>query len=98
MSSFLLHAGPAQPVLDRVDDRADLPLDAVDLSLVADLVPVSRCIRPIEFAVILGGKLFDEFGSHQVVFSPDRTLASRTSHRTVKRLSQVPRLRAFEQP
>ena len=63
---LFLHARRAQTVLNRVDNGADLPLDAVELFLAANVVFVTCCIQPIEFAVIFGGKLLREFGSHQV--------------------------------
>src|SRR5215472_12395359 len=63
---LLPHARRAQTVLDRFDDRPDLPIDTVEFFLLTGLVVFACRSQPVQLAMILSRKLLDEIWIHQM--------------------------------
>ena len=57
---FILHGGRTQTVLDRLDDRSDLPLNLREFVVPPRPVAISGCPQSVYFALIFSGELLEQ--------------------------------------
>ena len=57
---FILRGGCTQTVLDRLDDRSDLPLNPREFVVPPRPVAISDCPQSVYFALIFSGELLEQ--------------------------------------
>jgi hypothetical protein len=96
-SHLVLDCGAGDARFDGFNEPSDLALDLLQLARSAFAIAVLFGPLPIQFPVELVDK-DSIFGRISWSFRPAKTVASSWSRRIASKLSQVPLLRAVEQP